>query len=142
LIGILSTLPAFKEGTEFVDGNGAPKGRDKIIARIDEGERIMTREQNQKIGDLSNEELTTIAQSYKNGMFEDTNYLKPKIKSLNAPYQSNAQILSKFDELKSAIENKPMLTEVRWDEITKMIVEKVETKNRIYKNHSSSKGIF
>jgi hypothetical protein len=51
-------------------------------------------------------------------------------------------ILEKFDSLQKAIEQKPMLTEVRWDSISKMIIEKVETKNRIDNNHKSSKGIF
>ena len=142
LIGILSTLPAFAEGTDFVDRGNAPKGKDKIIARIDEGERIMTKDQNKKIGGISNEQLTNIAQSYKSGSFNDVNYIQPKAKELNQPYQSNKMILDKFDSLQKTIEQKPMLTEVRWDSISKMIIEKVETKNRIDNNHKSSKGIF
>tara|TARA_R110001592_G_scaffold48788_1_gene153066 strand:- start:7886 stop:11629 length:3744 start_codon:yes stop_codon:yes gene_type:complete len=142
LIGILSTLPAFAEGTDFVERGNSPKGKDKIIARIDEGERIMTKDQNKKIGGISNEQLTNIAQSYKSGSFNDVNYIQPKVKELNQPYQSNKMILDKFDSLQKTIEQKPMLTEVRWDSISKMIIEKVETKNRIDNNHKSSKGIF
>lgn len=142
LIGILSTLPAFAEGTDFVERGNAPKGKDKIIARIDEGERIMTKDQNKKLSGISNEQLTNIAQSYKSGSFKDVNYIQPKVKELNQPYQSNQMILEKFDSLQKAIEQKPMLTEVRWDSISKMIIEKVETKNRIDNNHKSSKGIF
>ena len=142
LIGILSTLPAFAEGTDFVERGNAPKGKDKIIARIDEGERIMTKDQNKKLSGISNEQLTNIAQSYKSGSFNDVNYIQPKVKELNQPYQSNQMILEKFDSLQKTIEQKPMLTEVRWDSISKMIIEKVETKNRIDNNHKSSKGIF
>lgn len=142
LIGIIGNLPAFAEGTEFVNGGNAPKGKDKIIARIDEGERIMTKEQNKKLGNISNEDLTSMAQSWDNGIFNDINYIQPNIKKLNEPFQSSSMILSKFDELQKTIENKPMLTEVRWDEVSEMIIEKVETKNRIEKRHQSTKGIF
>jgi len=61
---------------------------------------------------------------------------------LHSPFQDSQQILNKFDELKRTIENKPMLTEIRWDEISSMIIEKVETKNTIKRNHQSSKSIF
>lgn len=142
LIAILSNLPAFAEGTEFIERGTAPKGKDRILARVNEGERILTTDQNKQIGDLSNEELTSIAKDYNNGVFQDVNYMKPKLKELHQPYQSNEAILTKFDELKRTIENKPMLTEVRWDEISKMIIEKVETKNKIVKRHTSSNRIF
>ena len=50
LISILSTLPAFAEGSEYIERGNAPKGKDTILARVNEGERILTTEQNKKIG--------------------------------------------------------------------------------------------
>jgi len=91
---------------------------------------------------MSNEQLTTLAHDYNAGMFNDIDYINPYLNKLHSPFQSNKMILNKFDELKKTIENKPMLTEVRWDEVSDMIVEKVQTKNRIEKKHQSSKGIF
>jgi TP901 family phage tail tape measure protein len=142
LISILSNLPAFAEGSEYIERGDAPKGKDTILARVNEGERILTTEQNRKLGNVSNEELTKIVEHHNKGIFDDTNYLQPKVKNLHAPFQSTSMLLGKFDELKRAIEQKPMLTEVRWDEVSKMIVEKVETKNKITKNHQSTKGLF
>jgi len=142
LIAIISNLPAFAEGTEYIERGNAPKGTDKIIARVDEGERIMTKEQNKQLTGISNDELTKIAQDYKLGSFNDVQYIKPKQKELHTPFQSTSMILEKFDSLQKTIENKPMLTEVKWDDISQMIVEKVETKNRIENRHKSSKGIF
>ena len=137
LIAIIGNLPAFAEGSEFVERGNAPKGTDKILARVDEGERILTKDQNKRIGNISNEQLTSMAQHW-----DDVNWVQPKVQKLHEPFQSSSMILSKFDELQKTIENKPMLTEVRWDEVSQMIVEKVETKQRIENRHKSSKGIF
>ena len=142
LIAIIGNLPAFAEGTEYIERGNAPKGTDKILARVDEGERIMTKQQNRQLTGISNDELTKIAQDYKSGSFNDVQYIKPKQKELHTPFQSTSMILDKFDSLQKTIENKPMLTEVKWDDISQMIVEKVETKNRIENRHKSSKGIF
>ncbi len=142
LVALLSNLPGFAEGSEYIQRGDSPKGKDTIVARINEGERILTTAQNKQIGDLSNEQLTALAKDYNNGIFQDVNYMKPQLKDLNQPYQSNQAILSKFDELKRTIEQKPMLTEIRWDEISEMIIEKVETKNKITNKHTSSKRIF
>tara|TARA_R110002020_G_C16321697_1_gene774859 strand:- start:5190 stop:9137 length:3948 start_codon:yes stop_codon:yes gene_type:complete len=142
LVAIIGNLPAFAEGSEYVHQSNAPKGKDQILARIDEGERIMTREQNKKLGGISNEQLTAIGSDFNNGVFEDVNYIKPQMKKLNEPFQSSNMILTKFDELQKTIENKPMLTEVRWDEVTNMIIERVESKNKINNKHHSTKGIF
>ena len=86
---------------------------------------------------MSNEQLTSMAQHW-----DDVNWVQPKLQKLHDPFQSSSMILSKFDDLQKTIENKPMLTEVRWDEVSQMIVEKVETKHRIENRHKSSKGIF
>ena len=137
LIAIIGNLPAFAEGSEYVERGNAPKGTDKILARVDEGERILTKDQNKRIGNISNEQLTSMAQHW-----DDVNWVQPKVQKLHEPFQSSSMILSKFDELQKTIENKPMLTEVRWDEVSQMIVEKVETKQRIENRHKSSKGIF
>lgn len=137
LIAVIGNLPAFAEGTEFVNRGNAPKGTDQIVARVDEGERILTKDQNKRIGGMSNEQLTSMAQHW-----DDVDWVQPQVQKLHDPFQSSSMILSKFDDLQKTIENKPMLTEVRWDEVSQMIVEKVETKHRIENKHKSSKGIF
>ncbi len=60
-----SSIPAFAEGTEYVHRNGAPKGKDTIFARLNEGERVLTTEQNAKLKGISNSKLVEIASEYK-----------------------------------------------------------------------------
>ena len=60
-----SSIPAFAEGTEYVNRNGAPKGKDTIFARLNEGERVLTTEQNAKLKGISNSKLVEIASEYK-----------------------------------------------------------------------------
>lgn len=59
-----SSIPAFAEGTEYVHRNGAPKGKDTIFARLNEGERVLTTEQNAKLKGISNSKLVEIASEY------------------------------------------------------------------------------
>lgn len=61
----------FYEGTEKVEDDIAGKpffpGRDGYLVRVDGSERIMTGEQNRKIGNISNEDLANIAEMYNKG---------------------------------------------------------------------------
>jgi hypothetical protein len=56
-----SQIPAFYEGTDFVKLNGAPKGRDTVIARVNEGERIVPTDLNRQVLGMSNKELINYA---------------------------------------------------------------------------------
>lgn len=61
----------FYEGTEKVEDDIAGKpffpGRDGYLVRVDGSERIMTGEQNRRIGNISNEDLANIAEAYNKG---------------------------------------------------------------------------
>ena len=47
----------YAEGTEYVKRDGHPKGRDTIPAWVDEGERIISKEDNKKLGNISNKQM-------------------------------------------------------------------------------------
>tara|TARA_S200002703_G_scaffold76187_1_gene65818 strand:+ start:879 stop:3074 length:2196 start_codon:yes stop_codon:yes gene_type:complete len=61
----------FYEGTEKVEDDVAGKpffpGKDGYLVRVDGSERIMTGEQNRRIGNISNEDLANIAEAYNKG---------------------------------------------------------------------------
>ena len=69
--GIAKGLVGFYEGTENVanslQGNKFSEGRDGYVVRVDGSERIMTGEQNKKVGNLDNDSLANIALNYRNG---------------------------------------------------------------------------
>jgi len=59
-----SSIPAFAEGTEYVKLNGAPKGRDTVLARLDEGERVVPKKQNAMLNGIPNEKLVEAVKYY------------------------------------------------------------------------------
>jgi tape measure domain-containing protein len=61
----LAQAPAYAEGTEYLERGKSPKGRDKILLWGDEGERIFTKKQNEKIGNMSNDEVVDAVNNYK-----------------------------------------------------------------------------
>ncbi len=54
-------LPAFKEGTDYVKGEGTETS-DSILARLSKGERVMTAKQNRQLGMIDNDTLVKYAQ--------------------------------------------------------------------------------
>lgn len=63
---------AFFKGTEKVSndlkGNKVHNGRDGYVVAVDGSERVMTGEQNKKVGAMSNEELAQLAHDYQKGL--------------------------------------------------------------------------
>lgn len=63
---------SFIEGTENVErdlkGNKVHNGQDGYVIAVDGKERILNPEQNKMIGNMSNDELASLAASYNNGM--------------------------------------------------------------------------
>lgn len=58
--------PGYAEGTEYLERGNAPKGRDKILIKADEGERIIKAKDNRDhLRGISNEKLMDIVDIYK-----------------------------------------------------------------------------
>lgn len=121
LAAFIKALPAFEKGTEDT-GEFDKSGK---LAVIHPHERILTKEQNQLTSGLTNWELANAASLYKKGI--DT------INPTN--WQTNEQIIAKFDELKDAINNKPSLTGSEYDGVTNSIITIIEKGNSISRNH-------
>lgn len=108
----LSALAGFYTGTEKVEedlkGNKFSNGKDGYVVRVDGSERIMTGEQNDKIGNLSNEELSQLAYDFRTGNLSiprfELNAIKSNVNETGIKYQSilvqqNNELLTKIDKL-------------------------------------------
>ena len=70
----INSLPAFEKGTEDTGKNGRGiDGRGGFHAVLHPNERVVPKSLNDKIGSLTNEELTRIAVDYKNNKIIEGN---------------------------------------------------------------------
>lgn len=72
LTSFVSTLPTFKEGTEYVDSKliNLPFKEDAILARIHVGERIVPADINKKLGDIPNDKLPELINNSEKVLFD------------------------------------------------------------------------
>ena len=124
LNAFLDTLPGFYEGSESVEDSMTPQlrtGKDDYIVRVDGKERILSPQQNAMIPDnMSNWELANAARAQRAG---------------STKFDNSEQVLKKFDELKSSIDNKPAYLGRDFDKTNKAIIETIAYKNKIERNH-------
>jgi TP901 family phage tail tape measure protein len=103
LQAFINSLPAFEDGTEDTGTNGkGVDGKGGFHAILHPKERVMTKGQNEMIGDLSNVELAKLAQEYNAGQMIH----KDGAKQIGGAWESVA-IVKKLNDLQKAIENKP-----------------------------------
>jgi len=118
---LIGSMPSFMDGTEDTGVNGkGVDGKGGFHAILHPNERVVPKALNQMIGDLTNEELATIAQEYQNG----------KVVRGNSQIMSaldTAVLVSKLDELKSTIENKPEHN-IELGQITTSMIEILDSK--------------
>jgi hypothetical protein len=137
LEALVSGLDLFYEGTENtgtaanpLDSNG---GR---LAVLHDNERVMTSAQNDVIGNMTNWELANMAGDYRQGSLGMQNAMVVQ------PFMGGQEILNKFDELKDSIENKPVLTSINYNDQERAMVETVESRNKLIRNHRKTGGIW
>jgi hypothetical protein len=119
----INSLPAFEKGIEDTGTNGkGVDGRGGFHAILHPNERVIPKDLNQKIGDLSNTELAQIASNYRAKSLGD-----------NATQMSSALELSllvdKIDELKTVIQNKPEV-DYQLGEVTQATMEIVRRRTQ------------
>lgn len=99
----LATLPAFEEGTEDTGTNGrGVDGKGGFNAILHPNERVMTKEQNKLVGDLSNDKLAQIANDYQNGAKIN---LGSGAVDISKPW--SVELIDEVRELSNIIKNKP-----------------------------------
>ena len=130
LLQFTQSLPAFYEGTENTGAGGNLDSKGGFQAILHPNERVMTAEQNKPLEGLSNWELSNLGAMYKSGEF-----LQPK-----AVVVDNSKLEEKLDQLI----NKPTYLGRDYDATSKAIIETIERKGRLERNHrkNTSNGIF
>ena len=133
LTQLLKTLPSFEVGTENTGTNGQGiDGRGGFHAILHPNERVLTKEQNQLIGNVSNEDLALTMNKINRGELVK---LKEGATS-NVGNWENMALISEIQDLKNIIKNKPDF-KIEAGEIIQgamSIVETKTTKNSIYSN--------
>ena len=133
LTQLLKTLPSFEVGTENTGTNGnGIDGRGGFHAILHPNERVLTKEQNQLIGNVSNEDLALTMNKLNSGELVK---LKEGATS-NVGNWQNVALISEIQDLKNIIKNKPDF-KIEAGEIIQgamSIVETKTTKNSIYSN--------
>ncbi len=120
LMQFINSLPAFEKGTEDTGKNGqGVDGRGGFHAVLHPNERVVPKSLNDKIGNLTNEELTRIAVEYQNGKtLEGNNSSRSSL--------DFAILVNGINELKDVVKNKPE-TNIELGEITSSIMEVVKS---------------
>jgi hypothetical protein len=133
LTQLLKTLPSFEVGTENTGTNGQGiDGRGGFHAILHPNERVLTKEQNQLIGNVSNEDLALTMNKINSGELVK---LKEGATS-NVGNWQNIALISEIQNLTNIIKNKPDF-KIEAGEIIQgamSIVETKTTKNSIYTN--------
>ena len=133
LTQLLKSLPSFEVGTEDTGTNGnGIDGRGGFHAILHPNERVLTKEQNQLIGNVSNEDLALTMNKLNSGELV-------KLKegaTANVGNWQNMALISEIQDLKNIIKNKPDF-KIEAGEIIQgamSIVETKTTKNSVFTN--------
>ena len=140
LLGALAALPGFIDGTETTVGAalGKPQlntGTDDYIVRVDGSEKILNPNMSARTGNMTTEEITRAAEMYSSGMFDQNVLIHPQVNALNQPFQNSNEILKKFDSLESTIRNKPILSDLKFDDLQKALIVTVEQNGDLKRAH-------
>ena len=120
LMQFINSLPAFAEGTEDTGKNG--RGVDNkggFLSVLHPNERVIPKSLNEKIGSLSNEELTRIAINYQNSRVLESH-------ETNNSSLDFAILVNGINDLKEVVKNKPE-SNIELGEITSSIMEVVKS---------------
>lgn len=103
LNAFIATIPSALEGTEDTGANGVGiDGKGGFHAILHPNERVLTKEQNRKVGNLSNEELASFANEYNTGQLIN----KSGAYQIGNGWNTGA-IVERLESLENTIKNKP-----------------------------------
>jgi TP901 family phage tail tape measure protein len=134
----IATIPAFLDGTEDTGTNGqGVDGKGGFNAILHPNERVMTKEQNAKVGNLSNANLAKVAQEYNAGKLVSAN----SAIQIGGAWESTA-VLNELSSIQETIKNKPE-TNIRLEEIINgalMITRETKKGNSVVYNRYKTKA--
>ncbi len=99
----VTNLPAFLDGTENTGANGRGiDGKGGFHAILHPNERVLTKEQNAMVGDLSNNELAKFASEYNTGKIINTGAIGAA--QIGGPWEQNA-VIKQLQNLEQAVKD-------------------------------------
>ncbi len=128
----VNAFPLFFDGTEDTGSGGAVDNKGGFHAILHPHERVLTRKQNERIGDLSNEELTSLAEIH-----NSKGYIGSDSDSINYSKE--------FEKLRRAVLSIPEKMpdkSFRFDQIEKAIIERTKTQGKIVNNINKTNRLF
>jgi len=103
LTEFIKSLPAFYEGTEDTGKHGeGVDGKGGFFSILHPNERVMPKEFNAMTGNMSNEDLATLAYKYQSGLITDTSDFQGGM-----AIADNSLVIKELQDLKRTIKNKP-----------------------------------
>jgi len=138
LTGLINALPSFYEGTEnTTKGNLDSKGG--FLSVLHPNERVVPEKHNKHLDGIANAELPIMADMYKKAL------LQPTLKVENN-WQSNEQILSKFEELNKSVKNLTNVTkgnlQVDYNNVENVITQVITTGNKVIREQSKPSRLW
>ena len=138
LPAVINALPTFFSGTEDtgtvsnpLDSNG---GR---LTVTHDNERIISKENNNKMGGVSNDFVANTIQDVNNGLLRYSGAMQPQAVAIDTNWSSNQKILNEFsslgnkmDKQTKAIEDKPVFDEIKVDKLLKQVAIIMRSKDK------------
>ena len=123
LQAFISSLPAFEKGIEDTGKNGqGVDGKGGFHAILHPNERVIPKSMNERIGNLSNEQLTKIANDYQNQRLINSD----QGNSFNIDF---SLLLNKLDQVNQTIKEKPE-SYYGLGEVTQSMIEIIDQKKK------------
>ena len=124
LTSFVASLPSFFDGTTDTGNNGSLDSNGGHMAMLHDNERVVDKQNNNKMGGISNDDAANIVHDFNNDLLS---YNTPQLTIKENRFDSNEQILSKFDTLEksivSAINNKETYLGSDIDTMKKLIFQ-------------------
>lgn len=142
LMGAVRAIPAFFEGTEDTGTGGNVDNKGGFKAILHPRERVMTKEQNELLGDLTNNELANIGKMWNNGLLSPTYFDKvPMSYHVNDNLLVNEMksVKGEIKELQKIIDNKPV-TKLDYDPIKNAVLNIEVTGRKTTITETKNKG--
>jgi hypothetical protein len=153
LPAVINAIPTFFEGTEDTGKvRNALDSKGGRLSMLHDNERVIDKKNNMKMGGVSNDEAANIVQDYNRGVLGNLyDYNQPKLdEAINTNWKSNQEILNKFESLentvaktnndvKRAIENKPVITDVTYNKILNELLTVMESNGKKHRTISKPK---
>jgi len=103
LTQFIQSLPAFEKGIEDTGTNGnGVDGKGGFLSILHPNERVLTKDQNKNVGEISNDELSNLALKYRNGELESI----INVNNTKSDPENN-EIVNRLKSLEQTIRNKP-----------------------------------